>query len=188
MHACNFIKTSHLLTCISVWATSKPPWWGRCACRKAWPRTPTAPAAFCSTTPAPLYVTAQAAARRYFTTMRACLQPTFSRHGLLTTVGFQLGPSQPCYYALEVQSWSGARQGTPVQRVLACRERWLWQAKVSAGSGTTLTLLRRRHKSKNWFGYAILAGGCRSPCFPGGKRAVHGRRVLCASLLWPLGP
>eukprot|EP00730_Choanoeca_flexa_P000602 TRINITY_DN10263_c0_g3_i1.p1 TRINITY_DN10263_c0_g3~~TRINITY_DN10263_c0_g3_i1.p1 ORF type:complete len:581 (+),score=87.55 TRINITY_DN10263_c0_g3_i1:1-1743(+) len=28
-------------------------------------------------------------------------KPNFSRHGLLTTVGFQLGPEAPCFYALE---------------------------------------------------------------------------------------
>ena len=28
-------------------------------------------------------------------------RPVYSTHGLLTTVGYQLGPSKPCYYALE---------------------------------------------------------------------------------------
>ena len=32
------------------------------------------------------------------------LQPVISEHGLLTTVGYQLGPKQPAVYALEVSS------------------------------------------------------------------------------------
>ena len=51
------------------WATSRPPWWARPALRRARPRTPTAPAAFCCSTPVH--------------------EPVASSHGLITTAAYQ---------------------------------------------------------------------------------------------------